>query len=143
MTDTDCGVTASRFLKERLPYYTLRTKNRLYDTSQMIIQLWTTGHLYIQLSNVGCHHCILVKVKARESEANDHIVIYDSFINHRMLTVRAMPAHEFWRLLRLVLNGEALMGERCTAYNILFMPPDSYLIDWTGIIERVYLDQCN
>ena len=136
MTDTDCEVTASRVLKGRLPYYTLRTKNRLHDSSQMILQLWTTGHLYIHLSNVGCHHCILVKVK-------DHIVIYDSFINHRMLTVRAMPVQEFWRLLRLVLNGEALLTERCSAYNILFMPPDSYLNDWTGTIERVYLDQCN
>ena len=134
MTETDCEVTASKILRQRFPYYNkhVNGKNRLTDHCLIQRMPWTTGHLYIHLSKAGCHHCILIR-------NHDYIEIYDSFYNHRSLTHRAMPVDEFWRLFCLLFNNEAFLAERCIAYQILFLPPDDYLANWTGLVERVYL----
>jgi hypothetical protein len=133
MVVTDCKATAFEFI----PFATdlwLLYKNRLTETSAILSCNWTVGHLYIELRDVGCHHCILSKI-------NEKIEITDSFINYRQKETRTMLLSEFKHLFHTITTDGTFLKDKQWAYRDLFKPPVEYTDNWNGKIIKIYLEQ--
>jgi hypothetical protein len=139
MTDTyDCEATATKIIKNILPNanLSLLIKNRLTDVQLIISRNWTVGHLYIELENVGCHHCILKK----HNDSNS-IDIIDSFVHYRPQETRCMAYQRFCDLLNILCRPTPTEQRMC-AYALLFNPPtSSTVLPQSCEIVKMYLEQ--
>ncbi len=134
MVVTDCEATVNELIPFTLDRWLLY-KNRLTETATILSRNWTVGHLYIELHDVGCHHCILSKI-------DENLEITDSFVNYRQKETRTMLFSEFKNLFHAITVPDTVpLQDKRYAYRDLFNPPDSYTDKWDGKIVKIYLEQ--